>query len=327
MASAVCAMPLAAPAPIAVAMEAQSLSGADSSLARRQRMQRVDNWGYWLSSFDVASVAEAPHDLMVIDSEISASRSFERDYSAQEVARMKQRPDGGSRLLLAYLSIGEAERYRPYWQADWNEVGKRPDWLGKENSRWAGNYAVQFWRPQWQRLLFGEPESYLDRILAQGFDGIYLDRADAFFQWRKTNPAARSDMGNLIARLGEYARARQPPFIVVMQNAEELLEEAAVLNAIDGIAKEDLLYGVRRAQEPNKPADVDWSLEMLHMAQKAERKVLVVEYLKDPDKMLIAAKRIRAEGFIPYFAPRRLHCLNPPAVLDAAGILPDHSCH
>ena len=308
------------------ATEAQSEPGAHAVIARRQRMQTIENWGYWLSSFDVAGVAEAPHDLMVIDSEISANRSFEREYTPQEVARMKRRPDGSTRLLLAYLSIGEAERYRPYWQTDWSDPLKRPDWLGKENSRWTGNYAVQFWRPEWQRLIIGEPESYLDRILAQGFDGIYLDRADAFFQWRKINPSAQRDMTTLIARLAEHARNRQPQFVVILQNAEELLEEASVLTAIDGIAKEDLLYGVRRAQEPNKPADVDWSLELLHLAQKAARKVFVVEYIKDPQKMVNAAKRIRDEGFIPYFAPRRLHCLNPPAVLDAAGALPEHFC-
>ena len=104
-----------------------------------------------------------------------------------------------------------------------------------------------------------------------------------------------------------------------MQNAEELLEDAAVLNAIDGIAKEDLLFGVRRAEEPNKPNDVAWSIDLLHTAQKTGRRVLVVEYLKDPVKMMAAATRILEEGFVPYFAPRRLNCLNPPAVLGPNG--------
>ena len=54
--------------------------------------------------------------------------------------------------------------------------------------------------------------------------------------------------------------------------------------------------------------------------------MLVVEYLKDPEKVAAAAVRLREEGFIPYFAPRRLHCLNPPAVLNAAGTLPNHPC-
>jgi hypothetical protein len=54
--------------------------------------------------------------------------------------------------------------------------------------------------------------------------------------------------------------------------------------------------------------------------------VLVVEYLKDPEKMVAAAVRLREEGFVPYFAPRRLHCLNPPAVTDGSGVLPRHPC-
>jgi cysteinyl-tRNA synthetase len=133
-------------------------------------------------------------------------------------------------------------------------------------------------------------------------------------------------MATLIARLSEHARKRNPQFLVVMQNAEELLEDAAVLDAIDGIAKEDLLYGVRRAEEANKPDDVSWSIELLQTAQKSGRKVLVVEYLKDADKIAAAAKRLGEEGFIPYFAPRRLDCLNPPAVATASGALPDHPC-
>src|ERR1700730_308925 len=78
--------------------------------------------------------------------------------------------------------------------------------------------------------------------------------------------------------------------------------------------------------EPNKPGDVTWSIELLQTAQQAGRKVLVVEYLKDPEKMTAAAERTREEGFVPYFAPRQLQCLNPPAVLSESGSLPEHPC-
>src|SRR3954463_13022216 len=50
-----------------------------SAIDRRHRMDAVRNWGYWLSSFGIAGVAVAPHDLLVIDSEISADRTFERE--------------------------------------------------------------------------------------------------------------------------------------------------------------------------------------------------------------------------------------------------------
>ena len=318
---------LAAPGWTSVVVQAQAQSHPDrSAAAGRQQLNAVRNWGYWLSSLELEQAVAAPHDLLVVDSEVSANRSFERELTPAEVARMKRRPDGSPRILLAYLSIAEAERYRPYWQPDWYDLAKKPAWLGNENRRWAGNFAVKYWHPDWQQLIFGAPESYLDRIIAQGFDGVYLDRADAFFQWQKSHPSARADMATLVARLAEHARKRNPQFLIVMQNAEELLEDAPVLDAIDAIAKEDLLYGVRRAEEPNKPDDVAWSIELLQMAQKAGRKVLVVEYLKEPDKMAAAARRIGEEGFVPYFAPRRLDCLNPPAVVTPSGALPAHAC-
>jgi cysteinyl-tRNA synthetase len=220
----------------------------DATEERKRRLGAVRNWGYWLGSFEPGGVAAAPHDLMVTDSEVSANRTFEREFTPSEVARMKRHPDGSPRVLLAYLSIGEAERYRPYWRPAWYDPLTKPVWLGHENRRWAGNFAVQYWNPEWQQFIFGTPESHLDRVLAHGFDGVYLDRADAFFEWQKTHPSARSDMASFIARLSEHARRRNPQFLIVMQNAEELIEESSVLDAIDGIAKEDLLYGVRRAE-------------------------------------------------------------------------------
>ena len=48
-------------------------------------MDAVRNWGYWLSSFGIAGVAVAPHDLLVIDSEISADRTFEREITPADL--------------------------------------------------------------------------------------------------------------------------------------------------------------------------------------------------------------------------------------------------
>jgi cysteinyl-tRNA synthetase, unknown class len=325
-ATSVALTPVGKPPALTLVSPTQLQPEGTAAAERQRRMSTVTNWGYWLSNFEPAGLTAAPHDLMVIDSEASANRIFEREYTASEVLRMKRRPDGSPRVLLSYLSIGEAERYRPYWRQGWYDPLSKPAWLGNENRRWAGNFSVQYWNAEWQQLIFGTPESYPDRVIAHGFDGVYLDRADAFFEWQKTHPSARTDMATFIARLSAHARTRNPQFLIVMQNAEELLEDASVFDAIDGIAKEDLLYGVRRAEEPNKPGDVAWSIDLLRTARQAGRKVLVVEYLKDKAKMTAAASRLLEEGFVPYFAPRRLNCLNPPAVLTAAGTLPDQTC-
>jgi cysteinyl-tRNA synthetase, unknown class len=298
----------------------------EAAAERRRRLNAVRNWGYWLSSFEIEGIATAPHDLLVIDNGVSANRRFQRERTPEEMARMKQRPDGTTRMLLAYLSIGEAERYRPYWRPEWYDPAKKPAWLGDENRDWAGNFAVRYWHPEWQQLIFGAPNSYVDRIMAQGFDGIYIDRADAFFHWQTEHPSAQQDMAAFLTQLADYVRKRDPHFLVVLQNAEELLEDKPVLEGIDAIAKEDLLYGIDQAEAPNKPADVTWSLKHLRLAQKAGRKVLVVEYLSDPVKTATATRRILDEGFLPYFAPRLLNCLNPPAVPVEAGRPPDQRC-
>jgi cysteinyl-tRNA synthetase len=304
----------------------------DSAAAeRRRRISAVRNWGYLLSSIDVGAIAAAPHQLMVIDNGVSANRRFVRERAREgEVARMKRLPDGSPRILLAYLSIGEAERYRSYWQPEWYNPAKKPVWLGDVNPLWDGNYDVQFWHPEWQQLMFGTPEAYLDRIMAQGFDGAYLDRADVFSKWESARPSARADMVTFVRRLAEHARRRNPDFLVVMQNAEELLDDAQLMGAIDGVAKEDLLHGIDNTEAANRPTDVASSLKYLQMARRAGRKVLVVEYLSDPTKMAAAAKRILEQGFVPYFAPRLLNCLNPPAVSATPGpapaALPDHPC-
>jgi cysteinyl-tRNA synthetase, unknown class len=294
--------------------------------ARAQQLRPVRNWGYWLSSFAINDVVTAPHDLMVVDNGVSANRRFMRQRTRDEVARMKQRPNGSPRLLLAYLSIGEAERYRAYWRPEWYDRKKKPTWLGPANPEWDGNYFVQFWAPEWQALMFGKPESYLDIIMAQGFDGVYLDRADAFAYWEKTRPSAQKDMTLFLRRLSTYARQRNPEFLIVMQNAEELLDDAKVLESIDGIAKEDLFFGVEKHEAPNEPEDVAFSLKQLRLARDAGRKVLVVEYLNDPVKISATAKLIVDEGFLPYFAPRLLDCLNPPAVPFSAAAGMPSSC-
>ena len=50
-----------------------------------------------------------------------------------------QASDGSRRLVISYLSIGEAEDYRPdYFTKEYLEE-EAPDWLMHENKNWKGN--------------------------------------------------------------------------------------------------------------------------------------------------------------------------------------------
>lgn len=99
-------------------------------------------------------------------------------FNAVEVERLRHKANGGRRLVMGYMSIGEAEDYRYYWQSSWNK--HRPEWMDKENSAWSGNYKVCYWYKECQDIICGSGDSYLNRILAAGFDGVYLDVIDAY---------------------------------------------------------------------------------------------------------------------------------------------------
>ncbi len=99
-------------------------------------------------------------------------------FTLGEIEQLHQKANGGSRLLVSYMSIGEAEDYRYYWQTEWSS--NPPSWLAGENPDWAGNYKVKYWEPNWQGIIYGNGESYLKKIIDSGFDGVYLDIIDAF---------------------------------------------------------------------------------------------------------------------------------------------------
>jgi len=119
------------------------------------------------------AVRETNYDIIIID-------LFYEDtaLTVSEVASLKIKANGGSRLIIAYMSIGEAEDYRYYWQAEW-EVDP-PSWLTGENPEWPANYKVQYWNKDWQSIIYGKDNSYLKKILTVEFDGVYLDIIDAF---------------------------------------------------------------------------------------------------------------------------------------------------
>ncbi len=112
-------------------------------------------------------------DILIIDA------FFENQLLASEdVNRLKKKANGGKRLVISYMSIGEAEDYRYYWKDEWND--NPPEWLDEENPDWKGNYKVKYWMKDWQNIIYGNSDSYLDKILSSGFDGVYLDIIEAF---------------------------------------------------------------------------------------------------------------------------------------------------
>ena len=122
----------------------------------------------------IAAVCATNYDVVIMDLFFNDGSAF----TSAEVEQLQRKANGGKRLVICYMSIGEAEDYRYYWQSSWSQ--QAPDWLDAVNPDWPGNYKVHYWLSSWQDLICGSSDSYLNRILDAHFDGVYLDIIDAF---------------------------------------------------------------------------------------------------------------------------------------------------
>jgi len=144
------------------------------------RLDSIHNFLYLLDpeslgtkSDFIDAIKNTNYDLLITDLFINNGA-----FTPGDIEELKIKKNGGVRLLLAYMSIGEAEDYRYYWDAGWKS--SPPSWLKEENPGWPGNYKVAYWEKSWQDIIFGNDDSYLKKILNAGFDGVYLDIIDAF---------------------------------------------------------------------------------------------------------------------------------------------------
>ena len=122
----------------------------------------------------IEALSATNYDVLIIDADFNEHASF----SQADIDSLKLKANGATRLVIAYLSIGEAEDYRDYWQPDWYDTP--PEWMVAENARWDGNYIVEYWHADWQDIVLYSKTSLVNQILAAGFDGVYLDIVDGY---------------------------------------------------------------------------------------------------------------------------------------------------
>ena len=121
----------------------------------------------------IKALSETNYDLLIVDLYYG-----DRPLSKEETMRLKRKANGGRRILLSYMSVGEAADYRPYWREEWN--AESPHWIAEPNPEWPGSYKARYWTKEWKEILYGSPDAYLDKIIDAGFDGTFLDVMDAW---------------------------------------------------------------------------------------------------------------------------------------------------
>lgn len=118
----------------------------------------------------LSAIANTNFDLVIIDLFFQG-----KPLTAEDIAQLRMKKNGGKRLLVAYISIGSAERYRYYWQSNWRL--HHPSFIKKPYPGYPDEYYVKFWDKDWQEIIF----DYLDKIVDAGFDGAFLDNVEAYY--------------------------------------------------------------------------------------------------------------------------------------------------
>ncbi|RZJ72907.1 endo alpha-1,4 polygalactosaminidase [Flavobacterium sp.] len=143
-------------------------------------MDQVRNYLYLINPKEfenkeayLKAISDTNFDLLIIDLFYDMEQ-----VSKSDVARLKTKTDGGKRLVICYINIGSAEKWRYYWNKSW-KVGK-PSWIKKKYEGYEGEFYVEFWNPEWKGIMFRGPDSYLKKIINVGFDGAYLDNTESY---------------------------------------------------------------------------------------------------------------------------------------------------
>jgi cysteinyl-tRNA synthetase, unknown class len=292
------------------------------AVERRSLVSTVKTWSFETTLADPVTNRSGLSDLVVIDQ--SAIKNERRSSERKAIAALQSKPNGMRRLVLGYLSLTEAEQRRPYWQSEWQAtaIEKRPPWLLEENPQRRGNWHVNIANAGWHAILFGTEDSLVDRMLAAGFDGIYLDAANLLDRNAQQGAAVdRSELewqlSELVARIATYARLQHPRFIVMLDDAEYIVARTPVASAIDIAAKHDLLFGRQATGRPNRQADIEATVKGLSRVTDAKRPVFVVEHLVDPILGTIARQRIMELGFVAAISSHAKDSVNVATPADA----------
>ncbi len=211
----------------------------------------------------------------------------------------------GEHALFAYVSLGEVQSTRSYYQK--LPVGA----LRGDNAAW-GSKVIDQAAPGWN-------EFFLANIIAplwqQGWRGFFLDTLDSYQLFATTDAERARQRAAMVALLQEFKR-RYPDAKLILNRGFELLPEVAPL--VFAVAAESLYQGYDAARKQYRPvpaADRTWLMAQLQtVRERYHLPVIAIDYVDpaDPASRELArgtARQIASDGFIPWVADGGLNSL------------------
>jgi polysaccharide biosynthesis protein PelA len=132
--------------------------------------------------------------------------------------------------FVGYMSVGEASESRLYWK----DIHDK-DFIIEKNPDWEGAWRVDVRSEEWQKILL---EKVIPEILAEGYDGVYLDTVDTALYLEQKDPSKFRGSKRALVEFVQTIRKNFPKIMIIANNGLEYLEYYG--SEIDGITVEDL---------------------------------------------------------------------------------------
>jgi cysteinyl-tRNA synthetase, unknown class len=253
--------------------------------------RKYESWHYQLQNAKYSNLKALGVEALVIDFEDAL-------LTKSDITAIQNDKD-----IFSYLCVGAAESYRDYWGTDWR-VGN-PSFVDEELPDWPGNYFVKYWDPDWQDIM----RAKVQQIVDLGYNGIYLDMIDGYYHYEELGRAtAAQEMIAFVEELRNLAKATNPDFLIIPQNAPELYEHSDFKTIIDGFGKEDTWYF---DNSKRSSADINYELYFLDLAVKDGKFVLAIDYPTNKRYKSDFYRKCAAYGFTATVSNRALNLDKP----------------
>lgn len=246
-----------------------------------------NSWAYNLTKIDLSKIEKSNYDVVVIDTE----RKENRPFTKKEVESLKTKPDGSRRKVIAFVSLGQVERFRSYWKPEW--AGKKPSWIGNKSTVWRGVYEINDLKDkEWISV----SKSIIDKTMKNGFDGIMIGGLG--FHKNK------EDAAFFIKVVSNYAKLRNDKFLIFSQDTDELVKYEDYVNSIDGIVRQSVYYEMLSGKNRSNYYRNVVNKRLKELKAK-NKHVFIIEYV-DGKKWNSVEKEIESNGFIGFNSNVRL---------------------
>lgn len=253
---------------------------------RRGRLAHVEEWVcYYGSNREVLAIPGK--DLLILD--------------ADSIGPLTQEEKKG-RICLAYLSLGEAESYRWFW----DEIKDEP-WIGGENPHWPGAHLIDVRAEAWQSLLI---KRVARRHLERGYDGFLLDTLDTADTLMNHEPLLYEGVHSAMVTIVRRLREAYPHAILVANGGLSMIRGTAPY--LDGVLYEGIYSTydfTTKTYRRRTDAERTWIQERLSRVIPYELPILALEYVdpSHPEEAASIEAMARAAGFPPYLTQIDLH--------------------